>query len=84
MKTSSVYLAAALLSLNFKLENVDRKDPRHMVFEFAGVAHSGILGELVQGSLQEVEKQWANKTLQVNAFDYAEAIQRMKSIIHSS
>lgn len=84
MKTSDVYLSAALLALGYKLEKVDRKDPRHMVFEFVGNIRTGNLGEVIKNSLEDVETQWANRTLVVNAFDFAEAIKRMKSLIHSS
>lgn len=84
MKTTDVYLAATLLALGYKLENVDRKDPRHMKFEFGLPVKTGGLGELAHAGLLDVETQWANRTLMVNAFDQAEAIKRMKSIIHSS
>ena len=84
MKTSDVYLSAALLALGYKLESVDRKDPRHMVFSFTSITTSGNLGELTRLNLEEIETFWANRTLTVNAFDFAEAIKRMKSLIHSS
>lgn len=89
MRTSDVYLSAALLALGYKLEKVDRKDPRHMVFEFGGDGKStnnfGVLTDSVaRENLSAVETMWANRTLTVNAFDFAEAIKRMKSLIHSS
>ena len=84
MKTSDVYLAAALLSLQFPLERINRADPRHMIFEFGNpTPTSGTLGELARLELVNVETMWANRTLTVNAFDFAEAIKRMKSLIHS-
>ena len=85
MKTSDVYLASALLSLSFPLTNIDRANPRHMVFEF-GVPTpvSGALGDMVRLDLVNIETMWANRQLTVNAFDFAEAIKRMKSLIHSS
>lgn len=86
-RTTDVYFAATLLALGYRLEQVDRKDPRHMVFQFAG-KKDGNLGTLqedvTQENLDTLETQWANRTLMVNAFDQAEAIKRMKSIIHSS
>jgi hypothetical protein len=86
-RTTDVYFAATLLALGYKLELVDRKDPRHMVFEFIG-KKDGNLGKLQEDVSQEnldaLETQWANRSLMVNAFDQAEAIKRMKSIIHSS
>lgn len=84
MKTSDVYLAAALLALKFPLERINRADPRHMVFEFSTPILSGNLSEMTVIGLTDVETRWANRTLTVNAFDFAEAIKRMKSIIHSS
>lgn len=81
MKTSDVYLSAALLSLGYKLVNVNRTDPRHMVFEFE-------MPELKENEvmldIQSIETVWANRELQGNLFDFSEAIKRMKSIIHSS
>lgn len=86
-RTTDVYFAATLLALGFRLEQVDRKDPRHMVFEF-GRKKDGNLGTLqedvTQENLDELETQWANKKLMVNGWEQAEAIKRMKSIIHSS
>lgn len=88
MKTSDVYLSAALLALGYKLEKVDRKDPRHMIFEFVVGGNGSNLGQVVHEmrklNLDEIEKAWVNRTLTVNAFDFAEAIKRMKSLIHSS
>lgn len=84
MSTSDVYLAAACLALGYKLETVDRHDPRHMNFEFSAEVKTGALGELSRKDLDAVETEWANRTLFVNAFDFSEAIKRMKSIIHSS
>jgi hypothetical protein len=84
MKTSDVYLASACLALGYKLETVNRTDPRHMQFEFSSQIQTGALGELSKLELDEVEVKWANRSLTVNAFDFAEAIKRMKSIIHSS
>lgn len=83
MKTSDVYLSAALLSLGYTLDRINRADPHHMIFEFSAIAKTGALDELSQAGMKEVELQWANKLLQVNAFEFAEAIKRMKSIIHS-
>ena len=83
MKTSDVYLASACLALGYKLETVDRRDPRHMQFEFSSqIQTGGTSMELLK--LDEVEVKWANRSLIVNAFDFAEAIKRMKSVIHSS
>lgn len=84
MKTSDVYLAAALLALGYRLSEIDRTDPRHMIFSFTLVAETGELGIIARAGLKEIETEWANRSLTVNAFDFAEAIKRMKSLIHSS
>ena len=86
-RTTDVYFGATLLALGYTLATVDRKDPRHMVFEFSGKlgGNLGIVQEDInQENLDTLETQWANRSLLVNAFDFAEAIKRMKSIIHSS
>ena len=89
MITSDVYFAAALLSLGYVLEKVDRTEPRHMQFHF-GVKQNGDanLGDglktIRQAGFDDVKLQWTNKSLVVNAFEFADAIKRMKSTIHSS
>lgn len=85
-RTTDVYFAATLLALGWKLDQVDRKDPRHMVFEFVGKpSNLGTVQEDIdQQNLDTLETQWANKTLMVNGWEQAEAIKRMKSLIHSS
>lgn len=86
-QTTDVYFAATLLALGYKLEEVDRKDPRHMKFIFTNKFASNlgsIQDDVNQENLDMLETQWANRSLMVNAFDQAEAIKRMKSIIHSS
>ena len=88
MKTSDVYLASALLSLNYRLINIDRTNPKHMIFEFGHFESNNNMGkvgeELIKENLNNVEKAWANRTLVGNLNDFAEAIKRMKSLIHSS
>ena len=85
MKTSDVYLASALLALKYKLTNIDRTNPKHMIFEF-GLPESPtpeLSTPIVTYNLANIETQWANRTLIVNGWDFAEAIKRMKSLIHS-
>ncbi len=96
--TTDIYFAAALLSLGAKLEKTDRTDPRHMEFHFSSPltpAHTLSLdgtGEMAQAlslksapalNLDALETEWVNKSLTINAFEFAEAIKRMKSIVHS-
>lgn len=86
-QTTDVYFGAALLALGYKLEEVDRKDPRHMKFLFGGkpTGNLGTLHEdITQENLDVLEASWANRSLMVNGWDFAEAIKRMKSVIHSS
>jgi hypothetical protein len=88
MKTSDVYLGAALLTLGFVLVNIDRSDPRHMIFSFSVPDPKSNLGnvevEKDKYNLEQVENQWANKHLIGNLFEMGESIKRMKSLIHSS
>jgi len=87
MNTSDVYFSAALMSLGFKLVNVDRADPRHMIFSFASASENN-LGDraksLEKAGFDAIKLQWTNEELQVNAFKFAESIKRLKSIIHSN
>lgn len=73
--TGDLYLASAYLALSFELTSINRNDPKHMRFTF--------LGETKE-ELDEIETKWINRNLVVNAVDFAEAIKRMKSIIHST
>lgn len=97
--TTDIYFAAALLSLGAKLEKTDREDPRHMVFSFSTPKVQKFESQFLPGSisvggtqsiamvdkldLEKLENEWVNKTLTVNAFEFAEALKRMKSIVHS-
>ncbi len=87
--TTDIYLAAAFLALGAKLEKTDRTDPRHMEFHFSSpvVVHLENSVPLSDGTpkldLNKLETDWVNKSLVINAFEFAEAIKRMKSIVHS-
>ena len=93
-KSTDFYFVAALMSVGATLEDTDKSDPRHMEFfvtlprsEFKSVnlASAVVSGEATIGfpDLAYYEKEWANGTLQVNAIKYKDAIQRLKSVIHS-
>ena len=92
-KTTDIYFAAALLALGAKLENTDKSDPRHMIFEVSFQRpdfKSVTLADAVSAGnttnfpdLDFYENQWANATLSINAVAFKDAIQRMKSVIHS-
>lgn len=95
--TSDIYLAAAFLASGAKLEKTDRTDPRHMEFTFSANGQSNIVVTttpippataaltLTQPvvDLEAIETQWVNKQLKGNLFEFAEAIKRMKSVVHS-
>jgi hypothetical protein len=87
--TTDIYLAAAFLSLGAKLTDVDKDDPRHMIFEFEDANfNSEVLAKantpsITYGSLDNVENEWANGTLLVVATKYADALRKLKSIVHS-
>lgn len=85
--TKTLGLAAAWASLGANYESVDRTDPKHQEFTFSPKAvSSGELGIALSLPIQDldfIEAQWVNKNLVVNAVDYYDALQRMKSLIHS-
>lgn len=68
--TTNVYLAAALLTQDIKLVNVDRLDSKHIKFCFEG------------DGVDAVVIDWDNKELEVNARDYADALREIKLKIH--
>lgn len=88
LSTTDIYLAAALMSLGAKLDKVNREDPRHMEFQMQMTPptfQSPVLAEAskVEANLETYEKQWQNGDLLVNAVKFAEAIKRMKSVVHT-
>lgn len=86
-KTRDLYLAAAFLALGAKYEGSDRTDPKNMEFIFSPkkVGESTALSGLDAATLDLdfIEAQWVNRSLPINAPDYADAIKRMKSLVHS-
>ena len=83
--TSDIYLAAALLSLGARLDDVDKSDTRHMKFTLVSTAPPFESSHLQKAclDLEDPENAWANGSLMVNATNFKDAIQRMKSVIHS-
>lgn len=89
--TSDIYFCAALLSLGAKLENTDKSDPRHMQFTVIPNEYhfqsenlpSKPSGDYLPIDLEYYENEWANGTLCGNLINFKDAIQRMKSVIHS-
>lgn len=95
--TTSIYMTAAFLALGATLENIDKTDPKHMIFSLAdesgliapslNIETTGMTTSVSQAisehNLDVWEKAWANGSLMVNAVKFMEALQRLKSIIHS-
>jgi hypothetical protein len=85
--TTDIYLAAAMLALGAELSNTDKEDPRHMVFTFEVNTPDdaeGVSNSSKALDLDWVENHWTNGSLLVNATEYADAIRRMKSNVHTS
>lgn len=83
-KTKDVYLAAAFLTFDgVELIRVDKTDPRHMEFVFEKPDLPNIVG-MSTLTLDDIEMQWVNNELSGNFTDFKNAIQRMKSVIHST
>lgn len=92
-QTTDIYLASALIALGNKLEDVDKSDPRHMKFTIiqqgnytftSSTLPDGGTVSVSTNGLEYFENQWANGTLVINAVAFKNAIQQMKSVIHSS
>lgn len=71
-KTTNMYLAAAMLSLGASLDDIDHSDRKHQVF---------ILGKRPDFDL--IEKAYNEGRLSGNLCKYRDALQILKSKIHS-
>ncbi len=79
MRTSKLYLAAALMSCGAGLKNVNRDDPRHMEFEL--VYASPIVDNEDDWFAGKVSA-WEKRELQVNGQEFVDAIQELKAEVH--
>jgi len=71
IETKDIYFAAALLALGGMYIETDKSDKRHMMFKLSVT------------NLREIESNWINSTLMVNAVLYKNALQQIKAIIHT-
>jgi len=89
--STDIYFVSALIALGSKLESVDKSDPRHMQFTvIPNEPHfqsenlpSKPAGTYLPIDLEFYENQWANAEMVINAVAFKNAIQQMKSVIHS-
>lgn len=83
-ETTDIYFASALIAMGAKLENVDRTDLRHMVFTLSLETPDTPLAQAYSQSFDNLEKDWLNRVGTMGAmYNMAEAIKRMKSVVHS-
>ena len=74
IKTTDIYFAAALMAIGATLSRTDKSDFRHMRFCI----------QIPQTlNPEEVQAQWVNCTLMVNAATFRDSLQRLKAVIHS-
>lgn len=94
INSSNIYFVAALLTTGAKIESVDRTDPQHIkftVFQSEPVRvfsseniPNGVSTVTTLSGLELYENEWANGTFMVNAISYKNAIQQVKTLIHST
>lgn len=86
--TGDMYLAAALISYEAKLINIDKSDMKRQRFYFAGIIPvafvfvDGEVKELHDCSLDDMERFYIARSLMYPP-SYPEAIRNMKTAIHS-
>ena len=84
--TSVINLAAACMALGLEYNRADKTNPRSMIFYLVVPDDKADL-ERFFGNLtfdfESVERSWTNRSLMVNASRYADAMQRLKSVVHS-
>ncbi|MHA1940994.1 MAG: hypothetical protein ACW97P_04630 [Candidatus Hodarchaeales archaeon] len=88
MKTSEMYLAAALLAYGADLEEVDKSDPNHKKFSFGGnIAQIFVLDSasmvlrIESPSFEDVKVKFVSQKLLFPA-SYVDSIRRIKAVIY--
>ena len=71
LTTKDIYFAAALLASGMEMGKVDRSDSQHIRFTFNG------------DELKAMEADWINGGLTGSFSAYAEAVRKIKSLIHA-
>lgn len=72
-ETKDIGLAYALFSVGATHYDTDKSEPSRMIFYFGS-------NEL---DLSQVELEWSNATLLVNAVKMFDAMRRIKAVVHS-
>lgn len=80
MRTTKLYLAAALIALGAGLQKIDKSDPRHMEFYLTFSGPFTVEKDWFDSQV----KLWESRELNVNAQDYVDAIQKLKGEVHKS
>ena len=84
--TSTLGLAAAAISLGAKYSRADKSDKRRIIFYLTVPEDKTGLDRYFgkyRFNFEEVETAWMNRTLEVNAYEIVNALQDLKSVIHS-
>lgn len=79
MKTTKLYLAAVLKALGAGIVEINKSDPRHMEFHLSNA--SPVIEDEEEWFYQQV-RAWENRTLEVNAQEFVDAIQYLKAEVH--
>jgi len=87
--TSDIYFVAALLTLGAKIDETDKTDPRHIKFTVVQeLTETGFASPSIPANVgvdfEYYEKLWANGQMVVNALSFKNAIQQVRTLIHST
>lgn len=71
--STDLYFVAALMALGATHSDTDKEDPRHQRFQLTSLTLD----------FPKIQLEWSNHTLQVPAYQFADAIRTLKSVVHS-